>query len=661
MKKIFALVFFGLSLTASASHIAGGEFRIVHIGGFQFRFDLVIYFDLVNGNPGARDPSLVAKIFRNSDNSFIMDVPMNIVSESKVNYIQASCGSYAQLSELIYSSTRDLLPDVFNDPAGYYIVWERCCRNYSITNIYSNDPNISQPAAGQTFLLQFPPVMKNNKLFINSSPKINKPFADYTCVGYPYFTDFSAQDVDGDSLVYSITDPLSTQDYNALPLIGPKPYPSVTWRPPFSLQNVMGPNSNFNINNHGLITVTPHEAGLFSFAMRCEEYRNGEKIGEVRREFQILALNCPIQTAPVISARTNGGTYSDLSLTVHFDNTVTDAERCIQVKVSDVDVASSSQDIHISAIPLNFDANVSGILPSITMATLSASSPYAEFSICFSKCPPTLNKTFQVGIVAYDASCAVPLTDTLRVNVTIDVPPGECVHQNINFSTIDDKSISQGHFSLNGSATSGLPVTYSSADSSVVKLSTSVVSLLKPGWVTITASQSGDQNHLSANPVSRKFCVNPEPPVLSLSTNGSAVVIQSSSALGNLWYRDGVFRSDLTGSSVALTSESDGHIYTVRSLIDNCLSEESVPLVITGIENSRLLIFPNPVVHYLYLNFPDERVRNITISNMTGQTINEVEISSENSLIDMSGLKSGIYLVTIKDSSEIIVRKIYKK
>jgi len=155
--------------------------------------------------------------------------------------------------------------------------------------------------------------------------------------------------------------------------------------------------------------------------------------------------------------------------------------------------------------------------------------------------------------------------------------------------------------------------------------------------------------------------VNPEPPVLSLSTNGSAVVIQSSSALGNLWYRDGVFRSDLTGSSVALTSESDGHIYTVRSLIDNCLSEESVPLVITGIENSRLLIFPNPVVHYLYLNFPDERVRNITISNMTGQTINEVEISSENSLIDMSGLKSGIYLVTIKDSSEIIVRKIYKK
>ncbi|GHN02112.1 hypothetical protein WSM22_36010 [Cytophagales bacterium WSM2-2] len=663
MKKILILICLGLCLKANASHIAGGEFRRTHIVGFQFRFDLTLYFDLVNGNPGARDQVVNARIYRNSDNGVVMDVLMALASESQVNYIQSACGNFVKLSELVYSATVNLQPDIFNDPAGYYIVWERCCRNYQITNIYSGDPNSGAQAAGQTFFLQFPAVFLDNKLFVNSSPKFSKPFADYTCVGYPYFSDFSAQDEDGDSLVYSVTDPFSTHTTDPLPVGGPKPYPPVTWRPPFSLQNVMGINSNFSIDSHGIITVTPSQQGLFSFAIRCEEFRNGNKIGEVRREFQILAVDCPVQTAPVVSGRVNGGMYSDLPLSVHFDSSVADGDRCVQVKVSDVDVAKSAQDIRISAIPLNFDSNISGVLPSTIKATLTQNSPFAEFSICFSKCPPTVSNTFQIGIVAYDASCAVPLTDTLRINITIDVPPGACQHQNIRFSKVDDKNVALGQFSLNASTSSGLPVSYSSPDSSVIKLSTSVVSMLRPGLVAVTATQIGDQTHLPANPVSRKFCVNPEPPVLSISaTAGSQAVIQSSSTNGNLWYKDGAFQSGLNGSFIPLTSEGGGHRYTVRLMVENCISEESKPVVILGIQDEEIQIFPNPVTNSLYINFPgSESVKNVSIFSMTGQIVHESEISNENAFVDMNGLNPGLYLLRVKDSSKVVVRKIYKK
>ena len=57
-----------------ASHIVGGEFEILHISGNQYRVSLILYFDELNGNVGARDNNFTTAIFRKSDNFLMQNV-----------------------------------------------------------------------------------------------------------------------------------------------------------------------------------------------------------------------------------------------------------------------------------------------------------------------------------------------------------------------------------------------------------------------------------------------------------------------------------------------------------------------------------------------------------------------------------------------------------
>ena len=41
--------------SAWSTHIVGGEFELIHQEDFKYRLNLILYFDQVNGNPGAED------------------------------------------------------------------------------------------------------------------------------------------------------------------------------------------------------------------------------------------------------------------------------------------------------------------------------------------------------------------------------------------------------------------------------------------------------------------------------------------------------------------------------------------------------------------------------------------------------------------------------
>ena len=189
MQRIVVLLFFVASIQATATHIVGGEFQMTHVSADIYKLDLIIYFDMINGNPGARDYEISARIFRNSDHAGIANVRLPLVEEVDVNYLNPSCfSSNFLVSKLTYSTILSLSPEEFNDPGGYYIAWERCCRNYNITNIFSEDPNTgSMRYAGQAFVLDFPPVIKAGVPFINSSPKFNQPHSDYACINENYY------------------------------------------------------------------------------------------------------------------------------------------------------------------------------------------------------------------------------------------------------------------------------------------------------------------------------------------------------------------------------------------------------------------------------------------------------------------------------------------
>jgi hypothetical protein len=192
----------------------------------------------------------------------------------------------------------------------------------------------------------------------------------------------------------------------------------------------MGGLPDLRISNKGFLTVTPTNQGLYVFAVKCEEYRNGEKIGEVIRDFQMLVLDvCPVADPPLIKGKMMADTeYTHVDdMTVTFSNDISDIERCIQVEVSDPDALKSEDNfleniwLHIIAIGFDTDADLTDFLPAFSRATLTNGS-VETFQLCFPACPLLEGTPYTLGIIAFDDACALPLSDTLKVQVDIEPP-----------------------------------------------------------------------------------------------------------------------------------------------------------------------------------------------------------------------------------------------
>lgn len=431
MRKLVLVLLCLVALPLISSHIVGGEFELLYVSGSTYRLNLIIYFDKINGVAGAKDPSATVTIFRKRDNRVMQTVTLNLSSETPVSYTQPECSSGELLTDkLVYTSLLNLPANQYNDPEGYYVAWERCCRNYSISNVFSDDPSGANAiSAGQTFYLEFPPVVKDGQPFINSSPFLFPPLNDFACPNRSYYVDFSGQDIDGDSLVYSLVTPLNTSLPIALPPVTPAPYPLVQWRPGFGINNIINGNPDLKISIDGLLTATPTQQGLFVFAVKVDEYREGIKIGESRRDFQMLVVEaCPVADPPQILGKrlTDTSFGFDETMNITFSNTVPDEERCIQVQITDPDASKADQGfaerINLRAVGLNFkDPNLQDILPETTTATL-INGESATYQICFPRCPFIENGSFQIGLIAADDACSLPLLDTLKVNVTVQPP-----------------------------------------------------------------------------------------------------------------------------------------------------------------------------------------------------------------------------------------------
>jgi hypothetical protein len=204
--------------------------------------------------------------------------------------------------KLVYRTNITLLPTNYNNPQGYYVAVERCCRNNSISNI------ITPGDAGQAFYLEFPAVVQNGQPFFDSTPQIFPPLSDYACRDELFYYDFGGTDDDGDSLVYDMVTPLnghsSADPQFTAPIASPAPYSLINWNVGLNTANQIPGTPSLGVDRRtGRLTVRPINTGLFVFGVRCSEYRNGQKIGETRRDFQLYVLNCPQNARPSMVCR----------------------------------------------------------------------------------------------------------------------------------------------------------------------------------------------------------------------------------------------------------------------------------------------------------------------------------------------------------------------
>ncbi|MCF2491319.1 gliding motility-associated C-terminal domain-containing protein [Dyadobacter sp. CY347] len=282
-----------LPTQANADHIVGGELLMRPLANANaFEITLIQYWDRnnlqepsPNGN-GNRDEAADIYIYRKRDVRFMQQVRVRYLSSETIQYQNKACASLRSLSTVIgtYKGSVTLPNQDYNDPEGYYIVWERCCRNTDINNI--KNPG----EMGMVFYLEFPPVTTRN-----ASPQFSAPNGQYICSNRAFSMNMSASDDDGDELRYSLVTPY--RGYTTPNMINgdnssKSGYPPVTWENGISLANVIPGQRPLAIDNTGKLTVTANRLGLYVFSVQVEEYRNGRKIGVIRRDFQLLVIDC---------------------------------------------------------------------------------------------------------------------------------------------------------------------------------------------------------------------------------------------------------------------------------------------------------------------------------------------------------------------------------
>ena len=322
--SIFMLIGLGLSfilfpLVSKATHIVGGEMNYTCLGDNQYEISLTIFRDCFNGNPDAwfDDPASIG-VF-NSDNELLDQILIPLMGNDTLDPVLSDPCLVVPPNVCVHTTTYTatvVLPPLIG---GYQLAYQRCCRNQTILNII--DPLASGATYGVT-------ISETALLECNSNPKFNDWPPIYICAGEPINFDQSAQDLDGDSIVYRLCTPLlgATPDIPRPQPPNPPPYLPINWvDPPYGVNNMLngtGTGQYLEIDSQtGLLTGVPNTVGQFVVGICVEEYRDGQLISTTRRDFQYNVGVCGQSVssffAPEIQCE---------SLTVDFENQSDGAE-----------------------------------------------------------------------------------------------------------------------------------------------------------------------------------------------------------------------------------------------------------------------------------------------------------------------------------------------
>ena len=252
--------------------------------------------------------------------------------------------------------------------------------------------------------------------------------------------------------------------------------------------------------------------------------------------------------------------------------------------------------------------------------------------------------------------------DYVRVYQKSTAPPSSS--QTITFPTIADKLISSPPFQLTATASSNLPVQYSTT-SDKVNINGNTVTIVGTGRVEIKANQPGNSTVSAAPEVSRSFCIRPVRPLVSTEgINTDNVTLTSNATVANQWFLNGVAIPGATNPTLSVSSPG---IYQVHVLADDCASEfsDEIAIVITGDlpdDESSIRVYPNPAISYVELKCGNEIAAIATITDQAGRQTN-IRLTKQNDLYraSLEHLAPGVYLLHFTEEGAWHAVKIVKQ
>jgi gliding motility-associated-like protein len=323
MKKyciLLILLFFSFQ-KIFADHTKGGWMYYEYLGAgsapntLQYRIVLKTYTACTLSS-GQFNPTVNFTIFNAGNNQQLYNIA---VTNSEITDIQ-NCTSQNchpcinPIPSICYKIiTYELVQDLPISANGYTVAYQRCCRIAGIINIQNPSNSV-----GETWTVKIPGTATSGAE-LNSSAKFSQNDTAIICQSNAFVFDFSATDVNDDSLVYSFVPAYAggNNGTNSAPnAASAPPFALVPYAAGFSGIQPMGAGVTINPQT-GMVTGMAPASGIYVITALVSEYRRGTniKIAEVRKSLHIAVENCNTTSAELLPDYTSCDGF-----TVNFKN-----------------------------------------------------------------------------------------------------------------------------------------------------------------------------------------------------------------------------------------------------------------------------------------------------------------------------------------------------
>ncbi|HQU99693.1 MAG: gliding motility-associated C-terminal domain-containing protein [Bacteroidia bacterium] len=399
-----------------AYHIVGGDFTAEWAGGNDFEVTLKLFRDCAAINGSGFDQAINIAVYDKVTHIQQQYFVMYLGGVSSLQYAGNLCSPPPQVcvEEGTYIQTVTLP----NNPNGYYLIWERCCRNSNVVNL--SNPN----AAAMAFYLEIadPALQNSTPVFLNDP-------LPYMCLNQPFNFNFLGYDMDGDSISFAFETPLdgghtSQSSPNPFSFNGPgagnlippaAPYAFTNWLAGYSTSNIINGNPTLSINPiNGQMYAVPTNTGLYAMAVVMYEWRQGVNIGKVRREIEFVVINCNGNVVPNILtslSQTSSNTFIvNADDTLSFSITASDVKDSLYITHSGNVFAGSG-----ITPPYAISFDTAGLKQVTTQffwipsCNHVSASPYTlTYTVTDNGCPLPASKTFDISILVVPQQAIVP-------------------------------------------------------------------------------------------------------------------------------------------------------------------------------------------------------------------------------------------------------------
>lgn len=283
--KYFKIILLGLALSfsvnISATHLLGGEISWECAQNGDYIFTLKLYKECGTPSIGLGSTQIIngptGNIFVSQlqGGNGLMEISPICTSPNSTHITSCatSVSGVGAVQVFTYQGTTSLPGPI--PSGGWMFMWSSCCRPGTVENTNSGGymvRSIMYPSAN------------NNGCAVASPGFLGQPKSVVAANGFGVLSEMSRRSPE-DSLYHDFADPWQSANT------------PVVWNAGFSSTSPL-PNTNTNINNGPVVidhqtgtvyyTVNNATNGSYAYCIKVEQWRNGQKIAEIFRDFPVV-------------------------------------------------------------------------------------------------------------------------------------------------------------------------------------------------------------------------------------------------------------------------------------------------------------------------------------------------------------------------------------